>query len=93
MYSDSFQDPSSAVCVYVFKQIRYNDITEECTIICSPFGDIEQTVDSVDRPNNRNWAFFRVNSLFDFFLELHFWTGPRLIDEGSRNKTTIHRRL
>jgi hypothetical protein len=56
MHYDTFQCPSSASasCAYIFKQTRNNNITKECSIICSPFGQIKQTVDSFDRPNNRN---------------------------------------
>jgi hypothetical protein len=54
MHYDIFQRPPSAPCAYIFKQTRNNNIKEECSIICSPFGHIKQTVDSVDRPNNRN---------------------------------------
>jgi hypothetical protein len=54
MHHDSFERPSSDPCACIFKQIRNNNITEECSIICSPFGHIKQTVYSVDRPNNRN---------------------------------------
>jgi hypothetical protein len=58
------------VCAYIFKQIRHNDITEECIIIVTPFGHIGQIVDSVDRPNNRNEEFFRVIFVFDSFWNL-----------------------
>jgi hypothetical protein len=38
MYEDSFQGLSSAVCANVFEEMRCNDITEECTIICDFLG-------------------------------------------------------
>jgi hypothetical protein len=46
--------PLGAVWGHFFKKIKYNDIIHECTIIDSPFGHIEQTVNSLDRLNTRN---------------------------------------
>jgi hypothetical protein len=46
MHKNVFQGLSSAVCAEVFNQIKHNVIREECNIICSAFGCIEQTVDS-----------------------------------------------
>jgi hypothetical protein len=65
MHQDSFQRLFPIVYTHVSNQIRHNDITEECTIIDSPFGYIGQIADSVDWPNNRNQTLFHVNILFD----------------------------
>jgi hypothetical protein len=88
MHSDSFQRPSSGPCAYVCKQIRNNNVTEECIIICSPFGHIEQIVDPFDRPNSGNQALFRPIFYLIVFRGPHLWKEPRLIDADIRNKTT-----
>jgi hypothetical protein len=61
MHHDAFQDLSPAICTDIFNRIRHNRITKEYTIIYNTFEYIEQTVDSVDRPNDRNQTLFGLN--------------------------------
>jgi hypothetical protein len=52
----------------ISNQIGYNSVSEErCAVHC-PFGHIEETVDPVGRPKDRNT--FRVNFLFDALRKL-----------------------
>jgi hypothetical protein len=70
MHEDAFQGSSPVMCAEIFNQAKHNVITEEYTIICNAFEYIEQTVNSVDRPNDRNQALCGVDLLFDSFWNL-----------------------
>jgi hypothetical protein len=73
-----FQDHSPAICVDTFNKINHNGIIKQCTIICNTFKYIQQTMDSVDWPNDRNQTLFSVNSLFDCFWNLiSRWSSDR----------------
>jgi hypothetical protein len=59
-----------------FNKVRHNGITKECIIRCNIFEYIQQTVDSVDGPNDRNQTLFGVNFVFDSFGNLISRWGP-----------------
>jgi hypothetical protein len=49
---NAFQGLSLAMYPNIFNTIRYNGIIKECSMSCSTFKDLEQTVDSADGPND-----------------------------------------
>jgi hypothetical protein len=88
MHGDIFHGPSPAMCAEIFNQIRPNVITKECTIVCSTFEYIGQTVDSVYGQNDRNQAL--IMSIFVwFFLKSHLWMQLMLAHVDISNRIRI----
>jgi hypothetical protein len=70
MHYDIFQDLSPVMCSDAFNKISYNGITKEFILICKTFEYIQQIVDFVDGPNDRNQTLSGVNFLFDYFWNI-----------------------
>jgi hypothetical protein len=84
------------LCAQILSTRSRSTELQKCTIICNIFGYIQQTVDSVDGPNNQNQTLFDVNCLLDWlFLKFHLAMDPgycmKIFEMKSRLVVCYHR--